>query len=53
MESSSSSAIRKFNSICIFGGANHGNEACFTQAAHNLGRTLREKCIHVVMEEEV
>ncbi|KAL6526615.1 hypothetical protein OROGR_015705 [Orobanche gracilis] len=48
MESSSSSAIRKFNSICIFGGANHGNEACFTEAAHNLGRTLGEKSIHVV-----
>ncbi|KAL6536495.1 hypothetical protein OROGR_013067 [Orobanche gracilis] len=48
MKSSASSAIRKFNSICIFGGANHGNEACFTEAAHNLGRTLGEKCIHVV-----
>ncbi|KAL6495820.1 hypothetical protein OROGR_030383 [Orobanche gracilis] len=48
MESSSSSAIRKFNSICIFSGANHGNEACFTEAAHNLGRTLGEKCTHVV-----
>ncbi|KAL6499948.1 hypothetical protein OROGR_027858 [Orobanche gracilis] len=51
MESSSSSAIRKFNSICIFGGANHGNEACFTEAAHNLGRTLGEKCIHLVYGE--
>ncbi|KAL6569050.1 hypothetical protein OROGR_000775 [Orobanche gracilis] len=44
----SSSSARKFNSICIFGGASYGNEACFTEAAHNLGRTLGEKCIHVV-----
>ncbi|KAL6582673.1 hypothetical protein OROMI_004751 [Orobanche minor] len=44
----SSSFIKKFNSICIFGGASHGKEACFTEAAHNLGRTLGEKCIHVV-----
>ncbi|KAL6500580.1 hypothetical protein OROGR_027356 [Orobanche gracilis] len=40
----SSSSTKRFNSICIFGGANHGNELCFTEAAHNLG----EKCIHVV-----
>ncbi|KAL6579341.1 hypothetical protein OROMI_009557 [Orobanche minor] len=46
MESSSSE--RKFNSICIFGGASYGNEACFTGAVHNLGRTLGEKCIHIV-----
>ncbi|KAL6536451.1 hypothetical protein OROGR_013023 [Orobanche gracilis] len=51
MESSSSSAIRKINYICIFGGANHGNEACFTEAAHNLGRTLGEKSMHVVYGE--
>ncbi|KAL6540789.1 hypothetical protein OROMI_024672 [Orobanche minor] len=44
----SSSSTKRFNSICIFGGASHGNEACFTEAAHNLGRTLGEKCIHVV-----
>ncbi|KAL6559617.1 hypothetical protein OROGR_004734 [Orobanche gracilis] len=44
----SSSSAKKFNSICIFGGASYGNEACFTEAAHNLGRTLGEKCIHVV-----
>ncbi|KAL6584899.1 hypothetical protein OROMI_004188 [Orobanche minor] len=44
----SSSSTKRFNSICIFGGANHGNEACFTTAAHNLGRTLGEKCIHIV-----
>ncbi|KAL6534384.1 hypothetical protein OROHE_013309 [Orobanche hederae] len=44
----SPSSTKKFNSICIFGGASHGKEACFTQAAHNLGRTLGEKCIHVV-----
>ncbi|KAL6586260.1 hypothetical protein OROMI_001248 [Orobanche minor] len=44
----SSSSARKFNSICIFGEASHGNEACFTEAAHNLGRTLGAKCIHIV-----
>ncbi|KAL6501115.1 hypothetical protein OROHE_025312 [Orobanche hederae] len=44
----SSSSARKFNSICIFGGASYGNEACFTEAAHNLGRTLGERCIHIV-----
>ncbi|KAL6531013.1 hypothetical protein OROHE_014495 [Orobanche hederae] len=44
----SSSSARKFNSICIFGGASHGNEACFTEAAHNMGHTLGEKCIHIV-----
>ncbi|KAL6586217.1 hypothetical protein OROMI_002861 [Orobanche minor] len=44
----SSSSIRKFHSICIFGGGNHGNDACFTEAAHNLGRSLGEKCIHIV-----
>ncbi|KAL6559086.1 hypothetical protein OROHE_006455 [Orobanche hederae] len=43
-----SSSAKRFNSICIFGGASHGNEACFTEAAHNLGRTLGEKCIHIV-----
>ncbi|KAL6571643.1 hypothetical protein OROHE_003287 [Orobanche hederae] len=43
-----SSFPKRFNSICIFGGASHGNEACFTEAAHNLGRTLGEKCIHIV-----
>ncbi|KAL6557510.1 hypothetical protein OROMI_017860 [Orobanche minor] len=44
----SSSCTKRFNSICIFGGASHGNEACFTAAAHNLGRTLGEKYIHIV-----
>ncbi|KAL6579218.1 hypothetical protein OROMI_009434 [Orobanche minor] len=44
----SSSSTKKFNSVCIFGGASHGKEACFTEAAHDLGRTLGEKCIHVV-----
>ncbi|KAL6566644.1 hypothetical protein OROMI_015048 [Orobanche minor] len=44
----SSSSTKRFNSICIFGGASHGNEACFTTAAHSLGRTLGEKCIHIV-----
>ncbi|KAL6552823.1 hypothetical protein OROHE_008187 [Orobanche hederae] len=44
----SSSSTKRFNSICIFGGANHGNEACFTAAAHSLGRTLGEKYIHIV-----
>ncbi|KAL6585913.1 hypothetical protein OROMI_002557 [Orobanche minor] len=44
----SSSSTKRFNSICIFGGASHGNEACFTAAAHSLGRTLGEKCIHIV-----
>ncbi|KAL6571424.1 hypothetical protein OROHE_003067 [Orobanche hederae] len=43
-----SSSAKRFNSICIFGGASHGNEACFTEAAHNLGRTFGEKCIHIV-----
>ncbi|KAL6561153.1 hypothetical protein OROMI_016754 [Orobanche minor] len=43
----SSSSTKRFNSICIFGGASHGNEACFT-AAHSLGRTLGEKCIPIV-----
>ncbi|KAL6563211.1 hypothetical protein OROHE_005798 [Orobanche hederae] len=43
-----SSFAKRFNSICIFSGASHGNEACFTEAAHNLGRTLGEKCIHIV-----
>ncbi|KAL6518642.1 hypothetical protein OROGR_019144 [Orobanche gracilis] len=28
----SSSSAKKFNSICIFGGATYGNEACFTEA---------------------
>ncbi|KAL6518307.1 hypothetical protein OROMI_034008 [Orobanche minor] len=44
----SSSSIKRFTSICIFGGASHGNEACFTEAAHNLGRTLGEKCMHII-----
>ncbi|KAL6575857.1 hypothetical protein OROHE_000328 [Orobanche hederae] len=44
----SSSSTERFSSICIFGGARHGNEPCFTEAAHNLGRTLGEKSIHVV-----
>ncbi|KAL6586409.1 hypothetical protein OROMI_001397 [Orobanche minor] len=44
---SSSSTIR-FNSICIFGGVSHENEACFIEASHNLGRTLGEKCMHIV-----
>ncbi|KAL6522264.1 hypothetical protein OROHE_016817 [Orobanche hederae] len=44
----SSSSTKKFNSICIFGGASHGKEVCFIEAAHKLGRTLGEKCIHVV-----
>ncbi|KAL6536686.1 hypothetical protein OROMI_026267 [Orobanche minor] len=43
-----SSSAKRFISICIFGGASHRNEACFTEAAHNLGRTLGEKCIHIV-----
>ncbi|KAL6556901.1 hypothetical protein OROHE_006777 [Orobanche hederae] len=43
-----SSSTKRFNFICIFGGASHGNEACFTEAAHNLGRTLGKKCIHIV-----
>ncbi|KAL6586166.1 hypothetical protein OROMI_002810 [Orobanche minor] len=46
MESSSSTKI--FTSICIFGGASHGNEACFTEAAYNLGSTLGKKCMHIV-----
>ncbi|KAL6541122.1 hypothetical protein OROMI_025005 [Orobanche minor] len=45
------SSTKRFNSICIFGGASHENEACFTEAAHNLGRTLGEKCIHIVYGE--
>ncbi|KAL6543275.1 hypothetical protein OROHE_010795 [Orobanche hederae] len=44
----SPSSTKKINFICIFSGASHGKEACFTEAAHNLGRTLGEKCIHVV-----
>ncbi|KAL6549321.1 hypothetical protein OROHE_008438 [Orobanche hederae] len=44
----SSASIKRCNSIYIFGGACHGKEPCFTEAAHNLGRTLGEKCIHVV-----
>ncbi|KAL6513737.1 hypothetical protein OROHE_019597 [Orobanche hederae] len=44
----SSSSTKRFNSICIFGGASHGNKACFTAVAHSLGRTLGEKCIHIV-----
>ncbi|KAL6569672.1 hypothetical protein OROMI_014186 [Orobanche minor] len=44
----SSSSTKRFNSVCIFGGASHGNDACFTEAAHNLGRTLGEKCMHIV-----
>ncbi|KAL6557394.1 hypothetical protein OROMI_017744 [Orobanche minor] len=44
----SSSSTKRFNSVCIFGGASHGNGACFTEAAHNLGRTLGEKCMHIV-----
>ncbi|KAL6580360.1 hypothetical protein OROMI_008384 [Orobanche minor] len=44
----SSYSIKRFNSICIFGGASHGNEACFTAAAHSLGRTLGKKCFHIV-----
>ncbi|KAL6565200.1 hypothetical protein OROMI_016650 [Orobanche minor] len=43
-----SSSAKRFNYICISGGASHGNEACFTEAAHNLGRTLGKKCIHIV-----
>ncbi|KAL6528052.1 hypothetical protein OROHE_015002 [Orobanche hederae] len=46
----SSSSTKRFNSICIFGGASHVNEACFTAASHSLGRTLGEKCIHIVYE---
>ncbi|KAL6580147.1 hypothetical protein OROMI_008171 [Orobanche minor] len=46
----SSSSTKRFTSICIFGGASHGNEACFTEAAHNLERTLGEKCMHIVYE---
>ncbi|KAL6572610.1 hypothetical protein OROMI_013568 [Orobanche minor] len=46
----SSSSTKRFNSIYIFGGASHGKEACFTEAAHNLSRALGEKCIHVVYE---
>ncbi|KAL6530165.1 hypothetical protein OROHE_014518 [Orobanche hederae] len=42
------SSAKRFNSIYVFGGASHGNEACFTEAAHNLDRTLGEKCIHIV-----
>ncbi|KAL6558499.1 hypothetical protein OROMI_018849 [Orobanche minor] len=44
----SSYSTKRFTSICIFGGASHGNEPCFTEAAHNLGRTLGEKCMHIV-----
>ncbi|KAL6586116.1 Cytokinin-activating enzyme working in the direct activation pathway [Orobanche minor] len=44
----SSSSTKRFTSICIFGGASHGNEACFTEAADNLGSTLGEKCMHIV-----
>ncbi|KAL6575358.1 hypothetical protein OROMI_012643 [Orobanche minor] len=44
----SSSSTKRFTSICIFGGASHGNEACFTETSHNLGRTLGEKCMHIV-----
>ncbi|KAL6550604.1 hypothetical protein OROMI_021092 [Orobanche minor] len=44
----SSSSTKRLNSICIFGGASHGTEACFIEAAHNLGRTLGEKGIHIV-----
>ncbi|KAL6586165.1 Cytokinin-activating enzyme working in the direct activation pathway [Orobanche minor] len=44
----SSSSTKRFTSICIFGGASHGNEACFTEAAHNLGSTLGKKCMHIV-----
>ncbi|KAL6586114.1 hypothetical protein OROMI_002758 [Orobanche minor] len=44
----SSSSTKRFTSICIFGEASHGNEACFTEAAHNLGRTLGQKCMHIV-----
>ncbi|KAL6547326.1 hypothetical protein OROMI_023047 [Orobanche minor] len=43
-----SSSIKRFNSICIFSGASHGNEACFIEAAHNLGHIVGEKCIHIV-----
>ncbi|KAL6579001.1 hypothetical protein OROMI_009217 [Orobanche minor] len=43
-----SSSAKRFNSTTIFGGASHGNEACFTEAVHNLDRTLGEKCIHIV-----
>ncbi|KAL6543492.1 hypothetical protein OROHE_010114 [Orobanche hederae] len=39
---------KRFNFICIFDGASHGNEAFFTEEAHNLGRTLGEKYIHIV-----
>ncbi|KAL6569241.1 hypothetical protein OROHE_003522 [Orobanche hederae] len=44
----SSSSTKRFTSIYIFGGASYGNEACFTEAAHNLGRTIGEKCMHIV-----
>ncbi|KAL6586435.1 hypothetical protein OROMI_001423 [Orobanche minor] len=44
----SSSSTKRFTSIWIFGGASHGNEPCFTEAAHHLGRTLGEKCMHIV-----
>ncbi|KAL6583099.1 hypothetical protein OROMI_005177 [Orobanche minor] len=47
----SSSSTKRFTSICIFGGASHGSEACFTEAAHNLGRILGEKCMHIVYGE--
>ncbi|KAL6552620.1 hypothetical protein OROHE_007984 [Orobanche hederae] len=44
----SSSSTKRFTSICIFCRASHGNEVCFTEAAHNLGRKLGEKCVHIV-----
>ncbi|KAL6542542.1 hypothetical protein OROMI_024144 [Orobanche minor] len=47
----SSSSVKRFNSICIFGGASHKKDACCTEASHNLGRTSGEKCIHVVYGE--
>ncbi|KAL6588013.1 hypothetical protein OROMI_000991 [Orobanche minor] len=44
----SSSSTKRFTPICISGGASHGNEPCFIEAAHNLGRTLGEKCMHII-----
>ncbi|KAL6580348.1 hypothetical protein OROMI_008372 [Orobanche minor] len=44
----SSSYTKRFTSVCIFGGASHWNEPCFTEAAHNFGRTKGEKCMHII-----
>ncbi|KAL6514895.1 hypothetical protein OROGR_020474 [Orobanche gracilis] len=40
--------LKNLTPSAFFGRASYGNEACFTEAAHNLGRTLGKKCIHVV-----